>query len=88
MAGLPLVRAGADGAAVMSGVAPERVRFTRVRTVRVECDCAVVGCAGKMRATGAILTSNPPWHVHRCSMCGLTENFLDEYFPRTEHVEE
>jgi hypothetical protein len=62
-------------------------RRVPVRTIRVTMPCPAEGCAGEMRHTGLTLTSNPPWFVHRCPVCGH-EDQLRRRYPVLEYEEE
>ena len=51
-------------------------RKTEVRTYRTEQFCS---CGGKMKYTGGMLASNPPWYIHKCEDCGENKNFREVY---------
>lgn len=47
-------------------------------TLRKQCK----NCSdGEMKSTGVVLTSNPPWYVHKCNSCGISENYLNQCYP-------
>lgn len=52
----------------------ERVIDIKQVSVHAECDCG-----GEFRATGMTLLSSPPWYVHQCTKCRVTENFRISY---------
>lgn len=55
---------------------PETKTEARVFTVDMVCDeCG----RGRMRPTGELQSSYPPWHVHQCDHCHLVKHFLKCY---------
>lgn len=59
---------------------------SQVRVMRVDYICDKCG-EGGMVFTGQVALSNPPYHYHRCEVCGWTQAFPMTY-PRTEYVQE
>lgn len=57
------------------------IEVTELKTFEKNMKCTKEGCTGKIVYTGGMLTSNPPWFGHRCTICGLDLN-LRERFPR------
>lgn len=49
----------------------------RAEAVAVSWAC---DCGGQMKATGIMLTVDPPLYPHKCTLCGAVEN-LDERYP-------
>ncbi len=39
-------------------------------------------CGGEMKSAGLVLTSNPPYYIHKCEWCGAEEQSHYVY-PRT-----
>lgn len=51
----------------------KEVKVYRVEAICTEC------YEGKMKSTGVMLTSNPPWYPHVCNNCGYKENLRKQY---------
>lgn len=54
-----------------------------VRVFRIDFVCESCN-KGNMVATGEMLTSNPPWYIHKCDNCGVTEKYFNKSYPSVE----
>lgn len=54
--------------------------------VQVDYLCDECG-EGYIRPTGMVLTTNPPWHVHRCPYCKKESREIRSY-PHIEFMDE
>ena len=61
----------------------EKAKRMQAFTIDYQCDeCG----KGWMRATGVMLTVDPPLYPHRCTDCGHEQN-MDICYPHIEHRE-
>jgi hypothetical protein len=77
-----------DDSQYTSKIERERIKSTKLTVHEEILMCKVDGCGGRLEATGMVLTSNPPWYVHRCTHCQVIEKISDQKFPRTVYKEE
>ena len=47
--------------------------------VKIEYNCDVENCTGKMISTGIMLTSYPAKYPHVCNICGVEVTFNRKY---------